>query len=162
MLDNNSGENNNKSKVDSASGTPDAGFHSNLGYHQVAWQKDFAEIGLEILPKHLNLAGVIHGGVLTSLLDVVGAAAGTYCTQKGHRRYAITLTLNTTFTGQCSGGTIRAVANCRASGSRIFNSFCEIFDDNGQLLAMAIGTFRLRSGSENPEGVPSPDISTLP
>lgn len=145
-----------------AGDTARQGFHSQLGYRPVEWREAYAEIALDVAPKHLNLAGVIHGGVLTSLMDVVGAAAGTYCPHEGRRRFAITLTLNTSFTGQCNGGTIRAVASCRASGSRIFNSFCEVFDEQGNLLAMATGTFRLRSGSESPGGVPSPKDSALP
>ena len=111
-------------------------------------------IGLELQPCHLNLGGVIHGGVLTSLLDIAMAEAGTYCPYPGRIRKAITLSLTTTFTGQCSGGTIRVTGRKRAGGTRIFNSTGEVHDDKGNLLAIAEGTFRIRSGSEKPEGVP--------
>ena len=109
---------------------------------------------LELQPRHLNLGGVIHGGVLTSLLDIVLAQAGTYCPYPGRMRKAITLSLTTTFTGQCSGGTIRVTGRKRAGGTRIFNSTGEVHDDKGSLLAIAEGTFRIRSGSDKPEGVP--------
>jgi len=130
------------------------GFHSLLGYRQVSWEKNKAELELELQPRHLNLGGVIHGGVLTSLLDVVLAQAGTHCPYPGRMRKAITLTLTTTFTGQCSGGTIRVAGHKRAGGTRIFNSTGEVHDDRGNLLAIAEGTFRIRSGSDKPEGVP--------
>ena len=130
------------------------GFHNLLGYRQVSWEKDKAVIALDLEPRHLNLGGVIHGGVLTSLLDIVLAEAGTYCPYPGRMRKAITLTLTTTFTGQCSSGTITATGIKRAGGTRIFNSTGEIHDDKGNLLAIAEGTFRIRSGSEKPEGVP--------
>ncbi|MFW5824770.1 MAG: PaaI family thioesterase, partial [Marinobacter sp.] len=116
--------------------------------------EDRAVLALDLKPEHLNLGGVIHGGVLTSLLDIVLAEAGTYCPYPGRMRKAITLTLTTTFTGQCSGGTITATGIKRAGGTRIFNSTGEIHDDKGNLLAIAEGTFRIRSGSEKPEGVP--------
>lgn len=130
------------------------GFHSLLGYRQVSWQENEAVVELELAPQHLNLGGVIHGGVLTSLLDIAMAEAGTYCPFPGRMRKAITLSMTTTFTGQCSGGTIRVTGRKRAGGTRIFNSTGEVHDDQGNLLAIAEGTFRIRSGSEKPEGVP--------
>lgn len=130
------------------------GFHNLLGYRQVSWEEDKAVIALDLKPEHLNLGGVIHGGVMTSLLDIVLAEAGTYCPFPGRMRKAITLTLTTTFTGQCSGGTITVTGIKRAGGSRIFNSTGEVRDSEGRLLAIAEGTFRIRSGSEKPEGVP--------
>jgi hypothetical protein len=32
---------------------------------------------------------------------------------------------------------------------------CEVFDDQDQLVALGEGTYRYRSGSEDPEGVPA-------
>lgn len=130
------------------------GFHNLLGYRQVSWEENEAVIALDLQPKHLNLGGVIHGGVLTSLLDIAMAEAGTYCPYPGRMRKAITLSLTTTFTGQCSGGVIRVTGRKRAGGTRIFNSTGEVHDEHGNLLAIAEGTFRIRSGSEKPEGVP--------
>ncbi|KEF29977.1 MAG: PaaI family thioesterase [Gammaproteobacteria bacterium] len=130
------------------------GFHNLLGYRQVSWEQDEAVIQLELEPRHLNLGGVIHGGVLTSLLDIALAQAGTHCPYPGRMRKAITLSLTTTFTGQCSEGTIRVTARKRAGGTRIFNSTGEVHDDKGNLLAIGEGTFRIRSGSDKPEGVP--------
>ena len=130
------------------------GFHQVLGYRQVSWTEDEAVIELDVQPCHLNMAGVLHGGVMTALLDVVLAEAGTYCPYPGRVRKAVTLVLNTTFTGQCSRGGVRAVGRRRAGGSRIFNSSGEIRDSEDRLLAIGEATFRLRSGSEQPQGVP--------
>lgn len=130
------------------------GFHKVLGYEQASWAENEAVITVKLQPHHLNLAGVIHGGVLTSLLDIALAQAGTYCPYPGRMRKAITLSLTTSFTGQCSGGTITVTGAKRAGGSRIFNSTGEVRDDQGNLLAIGEGTFRIRSGSESPEGVP--------
>ncbi|MFW5825705.1 MAG: PaaI family thioesterase, partial [Marinobacter sp.] len=49
------------------------GFHNMLGYRQVSWEQDKAVLALDLKPEHLNLGGVIHGGVLSSLLDIVMA-----------------------------------------------------------------------------------------
>jgi uncharacterized protein (TIGR00369 family) len=130
------------------------GFHQVLGYRQVSWTEDEAVIELDVQACHLNMGGVLHGGVITALLDVVLAEAGTYCPYPGRVRKAITLVLNTTFTGQCSGGVIRAIGKRRAGGTRIFNSSGEVRDQDDCLLAIGEATFRLRSGSEHPQGVP--------
>ncbi len=143
-----------KSKPHIIDGKDLPGFHSMLGYRKVSREENEAIIELEILPNHLNFGGVIHGGVLTSLLDIALAEAGTYCPFPGRIRKAITLSLTTTFTGQCSGGVIRITGRKRAGGSRIFNSTGEVHDENGNLLALGEGTFRIRSGSESPDGVP--------
>ncbi|WP_372988385.1 PaaI family thioesterase [Marinobacter sp.] len=141
-------------KLHIAGGQDLPGFHSLLGYRQVSWEENEAVIELALESRHLNLGGVIHGGVLTSLLDIVLAQAGTYCPYPGRMRKAITLSLTTTFTGQCSGGVIRVTGRKRAGGTRIFNSTGEVHDDQGNLLAIGEGTFRIRSGSDKPEGVP--------
>lgn len=131
------------------------GFHSLLGYRQFSWEEGRAVLELTIDQRHINLGGVIHGGVLASLLDIACAEAGTYCPYPGRIRKAITLSLTTTFTGQCSGGVIRVIGTKKAGGTRIFNSSGEVFDQDGRLLAFGEGTFRIRSGSENPQGVPA-------
>ncbi|MGO1461570.1 MAG: PaaI family thioesterase [Marinobacter sp.] len=134
-------------------GTDLPGFHRVLGYRQTSWEENEAVMELDLQPEHLNMGGVIHGGVLSSLLDIALAQAGTYCPYPGRVRKAVTLTLTTTFTGQCSGGTIRITGRKRAGGTRIFNSTGEVHDDKGNLLAIGEGTFQIRSGSEKPEGV---------
>lgn len=140
--------------TDSTEQTYSDGFHTVLGYTQGFWDGEKAVIELKLQPMHLNFGGVIHGGVLASLLDIAMAMAGTYCPHPGRMRKAITLSLTTTFTGQCSAGTIFVTGYKRAGGSRIFNSTGEVHDDKGNLLAIAEGTFRLRTGSEHSEGVP--------
>lgn len=129
-------------------------FHDVLGYRQLEWEDGRAVLALELQPYHLNISGVVHGGVLTTLLDIACAQAGLYCPYPGRIRKGITLSLTTTFTGQASGGTLRVIGTLRSRGRRIFSSSGEVLDDGGRLLAMGEGTFRIRSGSEDPGGVP--------
>ena len=81
-----------------SSGQDIGGFHALLGYKIIDWGEKKAVIELEVRPEHLNMGGVIHGGVLTSLLDIVCSMAGTYCAKAGRVRKAITLSLTTTWT----------------------------------------------------------------
>ncbi|MES1941242.1 hypothetical protein T5B8_13430 [Salinisphaera sp. T5B8] len=133
----------------------DRGFAAHLGFEFVEWVPDRAVLQLDIQEWHLNLAGVLHGGILATLLDIAGAAAGSYCPYPGRIRKAITLSMTTTFTGQASVGMVRAIGRRRAGGQRIFNSSVDIVDADERLLAIGEGTYRLRRGSEDPRGVAS-------
>lgn len=137
-------------------GEPPSPFQNLLGYELVAWREGYAELVLEIRPEHLNRAGVVHGGVYTALLDTVMGFAGTWTPHVGRMRSAVTLQLSTCFVGQASRGLLRAVGQVAGGGRRIFFTRGEVFDQAGRLLAFGEGTFRLRSGSEEPEGVPIP------
>lgn len=127
------------------------GFHDVLGHRQLEWEDGRAVLELDIRPYHLNIAGVLHGGVLSSLLDIACAQAGLYCAEPGQVRKAITLSLTTSYTGQTSSGRIRVIGTMRSRGRRIFFSSGEVLDSDGRLLAMAEGTFRVRSGAATGE-----------
>ncbi|WP_290648455.1 PaaI family thioesterase [Aquisalimonas sp.] len=122
-----------------------AGFHGLIGHRLTQWEEDLAVLELEVAPKHLNRSGVLHGGVLSTLLDAVCGFAGCYVSDPAEQRGSITLSLTVSFTGQVSEGTIRAVGRRRAGGRRIYAATGEVFGPDGQLIALGEGTFRLRS-----------------
>lgn len=133
---------------------PPSGFQRNMGYRFAAWREGCAELVMPVRPHHLNRAGVLHGGVLMSLIDTACGFAGCYCPHPGRTRVAVSLSLTTSFVAQCSGGAVRTIARARGGGRRIFIATAEVFDDGGRLLALGEGTYRYRRGSEAPEGVP--------
>ena len=122
-----------------------AGFHGLVGHRLTRWEQDFAELQLDVQPKHLNRGGVLHGGVLSTLIDAVCGFAGCYTDDPNEKRGCITLSLTVSFTGQVNGGTIRAVGRRRAGGRRIYTATGEVHDERGELIALGEGTFRLRS-----------------
>lgn len=140
--------------VDLLDGEPRSGFQELLDYHLTEWSEDRAVLELSIERKHCNRAGLVHGGVLATLIDTSCGFAATYCPHPGRVRRVVTLQLTTSFTGQARHGILRAVGRKKAGGSRIVFCSSEIFDANGKLIAMGEGTFRYRTGSESPEGVP--------
>lgn len=139
--------------IETASRNFSIGFTGMIGFEFLEWEEGRAVLGLDIQERHLNLHGVIHGGVLATLLDVAGACPGTFCPYPGRVRKALTLSMTTTFTGQAGKGQIRAIGTKRAGGSRIYNSSVDIVDADGRLLAFGEGTFRLRGGCEDPYGI---------
>lgn len=130
-------------------------FKDLLGHRIANWKPDQATVELVIGPQHLNIAGTVHGGVLAALVDVAGTVSGLYCTTAGNVRRAVTLSLNTNFTGQASGGRIRAVGRKRAGGTSIYFASVEVTNEQGQIIALGETVNRYRKGSETPHGVPA-------
>ncbi|BAE51410.1 PaaI family thioesterase [Paramagnetospirillum magneticum] len=139
--------------TDLLDGEPRSGFQELLGYHLAEWTEDRAVLELTVERKHCNRAGLVHGGVLATLIDTSCGFAATFCPHPGRVRRCVTLQLTTSFTGQARHGLLRAIAHKKAGGSRIVFCSSEVFDDSGKLVAMGEGTFRYRTGSETPEGV---------
>lgn len=133
----------------------ESGFRDLIGFRVVEWSPDYSVVELDIAPHHLNRSKVLHGGVITTLIDCVCGYAGCHCTRPGHVRKAVTLSLTTSFTGQATGGIVRAIGHKRAGGKRIFVATAEVINDKGEVIAIGESTQRYRSGSEHPEGVPA-------
>jgi len=131
-----------------------SGFRQLVGFRVVEWTDGAASVALTIGPRHLNRSGVLHGGVITTLIDSAGGYAGNYCPYPGRVRRSVTLSLSTQFIGQAKSGVLTAHARMRGGGKRIFYTTVEVHDGDGTLIALGEGVYRYRSGSENLEGVP--------
>lgn len=134
-------------------GEPPSGFQELLGYALAKWEDGYAEVELTVAPGHLNRAGVVHGGVLTTLLDTVMGFSGTHCPFPGRVRRMMTLSMTTSFLGQTDRGTLLARGFLRGGGRKIVGCRGEVVaKETGVLLATAEGMFKYRTGSEKPEG----------
>lgn len=133
---------------------PPSGFQDLLGYRLTDWQDGCAELSLDVAARHMNRAGVVHGGVLTTLIDTACGFSATWCPIEGRVRRVVTLSLTTSFTGQARHGILRSVGRMRGGGTKVVFCSAEVLDQDGRLIAMGEGTFRYRSGSEHRDGVP--------
>jgi uncharacterized protein (TIGR00369 family) len=129
-------------------------FAEELGCKVEAWADGHGRIALPLQAWHLNGSGVVHGGVLMTMLDLTTSMAGLYCTVKGHRRYSMTVSLTTHFIGQTKTGQLIGIGRRTRAGSKLFFSTAEVLTEEGGLVATASAVHRYRSGSEKPEGVP--------
>jgi uncharacterized protein (TIGR00369 family) len=118
------------------------GFNTVIGYHLAEWREDFARLELTLEEKHLNRSGVVHGGVLATMLDVTLGYAGIYTAEPGRIRRAVTLTMTTSYLGQVKSGILSCVAQRRGGGKTIYMATGEILDEAGTLIALGEGTFR--------------------
>lgn len=138
---------------------PITGFQGLLGYRLVEWSDGHAVVELDIADPHRNRAGVLHGGVIMTLIDAAGGFSGTYCTVPGNVRRSMSLSISTNFLGQETEGAVRAVARRTRAGKNIFFTTVEVFGRDGVLIGTGEGVYRLRGGYENPEGKPMPPLA---
>jgi len=132
-----------------------------LGYRLVAWEPDRAEVELLLEERHLNRSGLMHGGVLTSLIDAACGYAGTHCSVPGNIRGALTLQLSTQFVSAGRRGRRLTARGRKTGGGRsVFFAAAEVRDDEGRLVGRGEGVFRYRRGSESSEGLPADGAPT--
>ncbi len=129
-------------------------FHGQLGIEIVEWREGFARIALDILPKHLNRSGILHGGVLLTMLDEAGSLCGVWCSVKGNRRSSVTVDLDCRFVGQSSTGRVFGTGELVSHGRSIYFTRIEITGPDGRKLAYGSSTHKWRRGSETVEGSP--------
>ncbi len=117
-----------------------------IGYRLTAWSEGAAEISFEADDRHMNRSGLVHGGVLATVIDAACGFAGCYQAPPGRGRRALTLSLTTQYLQPAAGGArLTATAKRTGGGRTIFFSTCEVRDPEGRLIATGSGTFKYRS-----------------
>jgi uncharacterized protein (TIGR00369 family) len=126
------------------------GFADLVGYELTRWEEDLAEIALTVAERHLNRSGVMHGGVLTTLIDTACGYCGCYTPQGETPRRAFTLSLTSSFIGAGKAGQ-RLTARARRSGGgkSVFFADCTVTDDDGRVIGSGQGTFRYIAGHKD-------------
>ena len=79
-------------------------YHEHLRIAVEEWRNGYARLVCETAPFHANRSGIVHGGVLLSMIDQAAAFAGLFCPLPGRVRRAVTLDLDCRFTGQAQIG----------------------------------------------------------
>ena len=132
-----------------------SGFADLVDYRLVRWEQDLAEIAVTVTDRHLNRSGVLHGGVLCTILDAACGYAGCFLDRPGRRRRAFTLALNTQFvTAGAAGAGLACRAGRTGGGRSVFFAAAEVLDEQGRLVARGDGVFKYRGRSGEPDGEP--------
>lgn len=106
-------------------------YYSTLGFELQEISNGRANFEIEIR-KELTQNGMIHGGVLASLIDSTCAcAAFSLIFPDG---YATTIDLQVEFIKPVSSGRLKAKAKCIKSGKNIFFCKAKVWDENGNLI----------------------------
>jgi uncharacterized protein (TIGR00369 family) len=99
---------------------------------------------LDVRPKHKQIHGVVHGGILAALADTAAAIAAYTVIPRGTE--LATLELNINYLEPVPGGRVKADARVLRSGRNFIVTECEIFNETGSLAAKALLTFSAVSG----------------
>ncbi len=119
------------------------GFADLVGYKLENWQEDLAEVALTVEAHHLNRSGVMHGGVLSTLIDTACGYCGCYAPADAAPRRAFSLSLTCNFIGTVQEGQ-RLLARARRAGGgrKLFFADCEVTDQDGRVIGSGQGTFK--------------------
>ncbi len=138
-------------------------FNEQVGYRLVEWSENRAAVELDVMAGHSNRRGMVHGGVLMTIIDAAGGYAGTYCPYPGRTRTCVTASLTTEFVRPAKqGDRLRAVAERRGGGNGIFVTTIEVHNREGHLVALGHGIYRYLKGSGAPDGIPGTDSTDGP
>ncbi len=129
-------------------------FQSLIGYRLVLWERDRAVVEYDVDPAHLNRSGLLHGGVIATLLDTASGYAGCYTPVPGRIRRTLTLSLTTNYLAPVRSGRVRVEGRRTGGGRTVFFTTAEAHDGAGRIVATAAGTFRYLPGSGEEQGTP--------
>jgi uncharacterized protein (TIGR00369 family) len=112
-----------------------------LGIRIATLEPGAARLQLTLRPELLNSHHGAHGGVIMALADVALAVAAI--ARDGTAKGAYTVDLSVSFLGP-GQGTLVAEGRCLRLGKSLAFSEGEVRDEQGELVAKAMGTFKLK------------------
>lgn len=118
----------------------EASFWGRLGCKVVEVDGAKTTISLSIEPSHLNLLGIVHGGVLMSLMD---NAMGLLVMLTESNEKTVTANMNTHFLASARGGTLTCSAEAIHRTGRTITLQASVLDEEGRLLAWGSGAYRM-------------------
>ena len=120
-----------------------SGYSRLIEYHLQRADKGYAEVSLSVSTKHLNRLGVMHGGVLATLIDTATGFAVAFAESPEKMKPAVTLTLNTQFLGQTQeGDQLVAIGRHIGGGKTIAYASAEVRKADGTLVGRGDAVYR--------------------
>jgi uncharacterized protein (TIGR00369 family) len=114
-------------------------FDEFLGFEYERVKDGLVRLHLSIKPLYINSAGVVHGGVISTLADV--AMSNLLEPDENGVQPAVTIDLHMTFLKGAKGNRMVAEASIVKTGRTMMYAECHIFNDEKELVAKAVGTF---------------------
>jgi 1,4-dihydroxy-2-naphthoyl-CoA hydrolase len=119
------------------------GFAEEIGVEWLDFDPENARARIAVQPRHLQLSGVVHGGVYASLAESLASAA-TYRAVKDNGEVAFGMANHTSFLRIISEGHVNAVARARQRGRTTWVWDVELTDDEGRVCALSRMTIAVR------------------
>jgi uncharacterized protein (TIGR00369 family) len=124
--------------------TNEAGATSLLGLSLESLERGHVVFTMKIKPRHKQLHGVVHGGVLATVADTVAAIAAYTTVPKGTEIATVEMKIN--FLEPVPGGRIKAEGRVLRTGRNFVVTECEIYKADGAMAAKALLTFGAARG----------------
>jgi uncharacterized protein (TIGR00369 family) len=115
-----------------------------LGFDVESVQAGRAIFRMDVRPRHKQIHGVVHGGILAALADTTAAIAAYTAVPNGTEIATVELSIN--YLEPVPGGRIKADARVLRAGRNFVVTECEIFTEDGKLAAKALLTFGAAAG----------------
>lgn len=116
-------------------------FHDWIGMELLDARSGEVDVSLDVEPRHLNLQGLLHGGMIATLADTATGLAVRTKLEPGTRH--LTVQLDVQFLSAGRPGRIVAHGRVVRAGRQIAHAEADIVDTEGTLLARAQSTFAI-------------------
>jgi uncharacterized protein (TIGR00369 family) len=116
-------------------------FNRYCGMQLDATHDDGVTIGCDIAPDLLNGHGTLHGGLTGAIADAALGCGVCWVVQR--LSSATTVELKVNYLRPAVSGRVKARAKLVRVGSTLCTGTVEITDENGQIFAIALGTYML-------------------
>jgi uncharacterized protein (TIGR00369 family) len=112
-----------------------------LGFKLTSWKEGFARIEMPVRPEHRNTVGFLHGGVIASLLDIVGAVSGSHGISGEY--VSVTINLNCNFMVPHKADVVIAEGELIRVTKTMFFAQAKLLDpEKNMLCATSTGTYK--------------------
>lgn len=111
-----------------------------IGFKLLTTEEDKVEVGLTATEQHLNLMGIVHGGVLTAMMD---QAMGTLAMIHWQGTPGVTTQIDVNFLNAMTSGELVATAHIVHASPRTLILRAEIHNADGILGCISTATFRM-------------------
>jgi uncharacterized protein (TIGR00369 family) len=113
---------------------------------------DRCSIGLALAERHMQPFGIVHGGVLATLIDTATFWAGFLRLPEDAGLVNVDLKLN--YLKAATRGLLRAEGRCLRAGRQLSYTEASVFDEAGELVAHGTSTLMALPGKGLKLGVP--------
>jgi uncharacterized protein (TIGR00369 family) len=125
-------------------------FHAGFGISVEHASAGDVRLGWEARPDHRNLQGLVHGGILATLVDIaMGLAVRSVV---GPTRRPVTIDLDVHYLRPARPGRLEAIGTVVRVGTQVGFAEGSVTDATGRLLVRASGTYSVTEDPANAEG----------
>lgn len=118
-----------------------------FGFELEAVEPGRAVLRMPVRPRHKQVHGVVHGGIIAALVDTAGGLAVYMSLPRGMRVATVEMKIN--YLEPVEKGTLAAEARVIRLGRNFAVVDSDVRDTEGQLVAKALMTFSISSPEAN-------------